>query len=190
MGDIAYKEPPWIEIIDGKTVMMSPRPRVDHNRIIRNLTRMFGTYLLGKPCEVFADGADVHLDEKNLFIPDVMIVCNPDIIRPDAIYGAPDLVVEILSPSTARNDRISKLQTYGKAGVREYWIVSPLAHTVEVCLQQNGTLALDNVYIDAPDWELENMSAEERAKVHEDIKVSLYDDFIVSVHDIFYKVER
>ena len=188
MGEAAYKEPPWVELIDGKTVMMSPRPRIDHNRVIRNLTRIFGDYLWNKPCEVFSDGVDVYLDEKNHFIPDVMIVCNQDIICPDAIHGAPDLVVEVLSPTTTNYDRGTKREAYARAGVTEYWIISPIGRFVEVYLQRNGRLVFDAAYEDVPDWELDRIQPDDRTKIHDTIKVSLYDDLIVHVHDVFYKL--
>lgn len=188
MENVARLDPPRVEIINGKTIMMSPSPRLEHNTIISNLTRIFGNYLLDKPCRVFSDGVDVHLDEKNLFIPDVMIVCNLSILRPNAIYGAPDLVVEVLSPSTMRNDRGAKLETYGHAGVREYWIISPLARTVEVYLNHNGRLIFADAYTDLPDSEFEKMNKDDRKDIHTDIKVSLYDDLVVSVRDIFHKM--
>lgn len=95
------------EIIGGRVVMMSPA-RTDHQRVARNIARFFGNYLEGKTCEVFGDGALLYLSEENQFIPDGMIVCDPGKIREDGVHGAPDLVVEILSPSTASNDRIIK----------------------------------------------------------------------------------
>ncbi|MCI6284203.1 Uma2 family endonuclease [Selenomonas sp.] len=181
-------DPIPMELIDGKVVMMSPRPRLSHNRVVTRIAHIFEGYLEGKPCISYSDGADVYLDEKNHFIPDVMIVCNHDIIHEDAIYGAPDLVVEVLSPSTMNYDRGPKLEAYSRAGVREYWLVSPLARTVEVYLNHDGALAFDCVYEDVPDWELERMDADDRKNVHMDLKVSLYDDLIIPVRDIFYKM--
>ncbi|WP_294152500.1 Uma2 family endonuclease [uncultured Selenomonas sp.] len=160
-----------MEKIDGKIVMMSPRPFVKHNIITTNISRIFGNFLVGKPCVVFGDGVDVHLDEKNTFIPDVMIVCNQDIIHEDAIYGAPDLVVEVLSPSTMRRDRTVKMKKYAAAGVREYW-----------------TFELDEVYVDFTELELKAMDEEERQAVKWQIKVSLYDDLFVDVKEVFEKV--
>lgn len=189
MGEPAFKEAPWIELIDGKVCMMSPRPRPKHNRVINTLTTIFENYLWDKPCQVFTDGVDVYLDEKNHFIPDLMIVCNKDIIKPDAIYGAPDLVVEVLSLRTAKNDRTKKLEAYARAGVREYWIVSPLERSVEVYLQQDGRLVLDNVYHDVPDWEYEKMDPEDQAEIHREIKVSIYDDLVIHTRDVFHKID-
>ena len=181
-------DPTPMELIDGKVVMMSPRPRPAHNRVLTRIAHIFEGYLEGKPCIPYSDGVDVYLDEKNHFIPDVMIVCNHDIIHEDGIYGAPDLVVEVLSPSTTNYDRGAKLETYGRAGVREYWLVSPLARTVEVYLNHDGKLSFDCAYQDVPDWELERMDEDDRKNVHMEIKVSLYDDLIIPVRDIFYKM--
>ena len=103
MGEAAYRDPPRFELIDGKTVMMSPCPRTMHADVISNINHIFQTYLWDKPCKAYTDNVDVYLDEKNHFIPDAMIVCNKDIIHRDGIHGAPDLVVEVLSPSTSRN---------------------------------------------------------------------------------------
>jgi len=124
MENLAYKNEDRYEIIDGKVVMMSPRPATNHNRIIRNLSILFGIYLKGKRCEAFSDGVDVHLDKKYTLIPDAMIICNKNIIQDDGIHGVPDLVVEVLSPSTAARDKGIKKDLYEKFGVREYWIIS------------------------------------------------------------------
>ena len=181
-------DPVPMELIGGKVVMMSPRPRPAHNRVLTRIASIFERYLEGKPCVPYSDGVDVYLDENNHFIPDVMIVCNHDIIHEDGIYGAPDLVVEVLSPSTTNYDRGAKLETYGRAGVREYWLVSPLARTVEVYLNHGGVLTFDCVYEAVPDWELDRMDDDDRKNVHMDLKVSLYDDLIIPVRDIFYKM--
>lgn len=168
--------------------MMSPRPLIRHNLAAGNIHHIFASYLWGKTCVPFADGVDVHLDDKNWFIPDVMIVCNPDIIKEDAVYGAPDLVVEVLSPSTMTNDRGPKMLAYAKAGVKEYWIVSPLSRSVEVYLNHDGTFMLDGTYYDYSGTELARMNDEERAAIKKEIKVSLYDDLFVPVKDIFYRL--
>lgn len=189
MGEAAYKEEPWIELIDGKVFMMSPRPRPMHTDIAGNIYHLFQTYLWDKPCKVYNDGVDVYLDEKNHFIPDVMIICNKDIIHWNAVYGAPDLVVEVLSPRTEQNDRGKKMRAYARAGVKEYWLVSPLARSVEVYLLQDGTFVLDAVYHDIPDWESERMAPEDKAEIRTEIKVSLYDDLIIHVRDIFHKID-
>ncbi|MEC1176904.1 Uma2 family endonuclease [Metasolibacillus meyeri] len=173
------------EIIDGETIMMSPRPTLNHNRVITNLAVVFDKYLDGKKCEYFTDGVDVHFDEKNRVIPDSMIVCNTDILKPNGIYGTPDLIVEVLSPSTARKDKGDKKTLYEKHGVKEYWIIDPVAKSIEVYLLKDDRYELDNVYTVIPDWDWEQMTEEEKKEAVLTFKVSLYDDFIIDIKDIF-----
>ena len=133
----------------------------------------------------FADGTDVHLDNENTYIPDAMIVCDRSIIKDDGIYGAPDLVVEVLSPSTMQNDRGPKMRHYAAAGVKEYWIVSPIGQSVEVYYNEGGTFLLDAAYTVYSDWDLERMDDDERQAIRYEIPVSLYKDFRVNVKDVF-----
>ena len=92
-GNLAYKEEPWEEELNGNIVLMSPRPSVNHNRVASKIFATFYNCLKGKSCEAFVDGTDVYLTEKDHVIPDVMIVCNQDIIKENGVHGAPDLVV-------------------------------------------------------------------------------------------------
>lgn len=175
------------EVIDGKPVMMSPRPSFNHNRVASNINFVFELYLRGKKCTPFADGTDLYLDENNLFVPDFMVVCDPDKIKPDGIHGAPDLVAEVLSPSTARNDKTRKKDTYARCGVREYWIVSPGDKTVEVYRIDGTEFVLHNIYALHPDWQLAQMSDEERANLETHFQCSLFDDLDIALEDIFYR---
>lgn len=179
------------ELIDGKIFMMSPRPRVEHATVCTNIASEFRSYLKGKTCRAFCDGVDVFLDENNRFIPDTMIVCNPDIIKHDGIHGAPDLVVEVLSKTTAKNDRSKKKYTYAKYGVKEYWIVDTWSKSVEVYYNQDNWFVLDNIYYYLTDEEIaenNNMSDNDIDKIKEytdSIKVSICDNLIVKLKDIF-----
>lgn len=179
------------ELIDGKIFMMSPRPRVEHATVCTNIASEFRSYLKGKTCRAFCDGVDVFLDENNRFIPDTMIVCNPDIIKHDGIHGAPDLVVEVLSKTTAKNDRSKKKYTYAKYGVKEYWIVDVWSKSVEVYYNQNNWFVLDNIYYYLTDKEMaenNNMPDNDIDKIKEytdSIKVSICDNLIVKLKDIF-----
>lgn len=186
--NLAYTDTVPSEKINGEIVRMSPRPAINHNRISGNIYRIFANYLDGKRCEAFGDGVDVHLDEQNTFSPDVMIVCNPDIIKNDGIYGSPDLVVEVLSPSTAKRDKGIKKDLYEKHGVKEYWIASPNDKSLEVYLLKDGKYVLDDIYTVYPDWQWEKMTEEERSEVHLNLKVSLYDDFTVDIRKIFSRI--
>lgn len=179
------------ELIDGKIFMMSPRPRVEHATVCTNIASEFRSYLKGKTCRAFCDGVDVFLDENNRFVPDTMIICNPDIIKHDGIHGAPDLVVEVLSKTTAKNDRSKKKYTYAKYGVKEYWIVDVWSKSVEVYYNQDNWFVLDNIYYYLTDEEIaenNNMSDNDIDKIKEYtdfIKVSICDNLIVKLKDIF-----
>ena len=176
------------ELIGGKLVMMSPAS-TNHNRLVRNIVGLFDRHLRGRSCEAFTDGEIVYLTEEDHFIPDVMVICDPDKVRSDGIYGAPDLVVEVLSPGTAQYDRRHKKDVYEKCGVREYWLVSPGDRTVEQYLLQNGALVLHQIYADCPEWMLKRMTPEARAAVATEFKCSLYDDLTISMDDVFDRVE-
>lgn len=185
--NLAYQEEQRKELIDGKVVMMSPRPSFNHNRVASNIFWIFESYLHGHKCTPIADGMDLYLTEANQIVPDFMIVCDPDKIKNDGVHGAPDLVAEVLSPSTARNDRTRKMEIYAQCGVREYWLVSPGDKTVEV-YRTNGTeFVLHDVYTLHPDWQLAQMSEEERAALITHFKCGLFDDLDISLDDIFYR---
>ena len=189
MTDLAYAINDYerYELINGESYMMS-RPSVNHAQIKGNILSSFRNYLRGKTCRPF-DEVDVFFDDDNNFIPDVIIVCDPEIIEDDGIHGTPDLVVEILSPSTARNDKIKKKIAYEKYGVKEYWIVDPFAKSVEVYLRKDEKLELNNVYPTYRDFEWKRLSEEEKAAVEKAIKLSIYDDFYVTLEDIFENVK-
>ena len=175
------------ELIDGQLVMMSPRPSVNHNRMVGNIFGVFQNYLKGRKCEPFSDGVDLFLDEQNRFVPDFMVVCDPSKIQHDGVHGAPDLVVEVLSPSTMKNDRTIKKEVYARCGVLEYWIVSPTEKSVEQYLLSDSRFELQAVYALYPDWELKQMTEEELAAVPTHFKCSLFDDLEISIEDIFYR---
>lgn len=183
--NLAYQEKLWEELIDGEVVLMSPRPSVNHNTVAGNIFILLHQYLKGKTCRPFADGVDLYLTEKDRFVPDGMVVCNRGKIKADGVHGAPDLVIEVLSPGTARYDRGKKMRAYEKAGVREYWIVNPADKTVEQYLLDVGELVLHDVYSLLPDYMLEKLTEEERAALVTEFRCSLYDDLVISLEDIF-----
>ena len=177
------------ELINGEAYMMA-RQSVKHMRIEGNIFGRFDRFLRGKKCTALFE-VDVHLGEGDDVIPDVMIVCNPDIITDRRVEGTPDLIVEVLSKSTGKKDRREKLETYAKYGVKEYWIVDPLNKSVEVYLQYEGRLVLARIHYCYSDKELSYMNDKEKsaAETQNSIKISLYDDFIVDVRDVFENVE-
>ena len=117
--NLAYAYDCREELINGKVVAMSPAAS-NHNRIAGDIYGIFWSYLRGKKCEPFGDGEAVYLTEVDHFIPDFMVVCDPDKVKSNGVHGAPDLVVEVLSPGTTKNDRGRKMDVYGQCGVREY----------------------------------------------------------------------
>ncbi len=184
-SNLAYREEFREELIGGKVTAMSPRPMYNHNHIAFNIAVLFSNYLRGKPCTAIPDGTDLYLTEEDRFVPDVMVVCDRDKIRRDGVHGAPDLVVEVLSPSTMRNDRMRKKKVYQACGVREYWLVDPENRTIEQYLLQDGKLELNMVYASCRDDELERMSEQEKAELETHFQCSLYSDFDIALEDIF-----
>lgn len=184
--NLAYQEEIWEEVINGQVVAMSPRPRFNHNHIASNIYVIFRNYLRGRKCTPIMDGTDLYLTDNDRFVPDFMVVCDRDKIKHDGVHGAPDLVVEVLSPRTETYDRKHKKAVYEKCGVKEYWLVSPEAKSVEQYLLEDGNLTLSEVYAQEPDYMLAKMTEEERSALVTRFKCSLFDDLDIQLEDIFY----
>ncbi|MCI8561429.1 MAG: Uma2 family endonuclease [Dorea sp.] len=130
----ALPEGELAELIDGKMYMMGT-PTTTHQRIIGFLHLKFGNYINGRKgkCEVFLSPYGVYLNETdNYVIPDLLVVCNKDKVDEKGCHGGPDLVVEIVSPSSKKMDYAIKLFKYRTYGVREYWIVDPEKRRIQV----------------------------------------------------------
>ena len=130
------------ELHDGEAVMMAPPLKI-HQEIFVQLVLQIGNFLKGKKCKLYPAPFGVRLFPKNdrsddtFFEPDIVVVCDSEKLDDRGCNGAPDLIIEILSPSTARYDRLYKFRKYQKAHVREYWIVDPETKTVQVCILDN-----------------------------------------------------
>ncbi|MCL2350620.1 MAG: Uma2 family endonuclease [Defluviitaleaceae bacterium] len=122
-------------------------------------------------------------------MPDVSVVCNKDIIKYNGIHGAPDLIVEILSPSTVKYDRAYKKDLYEQHGVKEYWIVDPKNMTIEVHILTDGKYILDNIYVKHSDHWLKHASKDELAEVVNTFKTSLFNDLIIDVREVFEGID-
>lgn len=183
-GNLAYQDWHREELIGGNVVAMAPAS-AGHTYVADGILSIFRHYLKGRTCIPFGDGLLVHLTDKDKFVPDVMVVCDRDKIKKNGIYGAPDLVVEVLSPSTAKNDKGYKKKVYEASSVPEYWIVDPSQRSIEVYLLQDGRYDLDNIYTLYSAEELEEMTDEERAALVTEFKCHLYDDLTIRLEDIF-----
>ena len=132
------------ELIDGRIVDISPAPTRKHQRVLGAIFLQVGPQLEGHRCEAYFAPFDVRLpkpiqsadsDDDTVYDvvqPDLVVICDPDKLDEQGCVGAPDLVVEILSPSTAFKDQTDKLSLYEKNGVPEYWVVNPERQTVQV----------------------------------------------------------
>ncbi len=123
------------ELIDGQMYMMAPPIRI-HQKLISQFTKVIGNYIDAKhgACEVYPAPFAVFLneDDLNYVEPDISVICDKGKLNDKGCNGAPDWVIEIVSPSSSRIDYGVKLFKYWSAGVREYWIVNPLKKAVTV----------------------------------------------------------
>lgn len=152
------------ELIRGE-VHLTPAPNTKHQFVVHNLDMSLGAYVhKNKLGEIWEAPLDVRITEDTALQPDLIFVASTraEIIREEFIAGTPDLVVEVLSASTAAHDRATKLPLYAEAGVKEVWLIDPQAKTVEVLKLQgkkylvDATLAGDQVLTSNlfPGWQL------------------------------------
>ena len=134
------------ELIDGRVFMMSPAPLLSHQDAAGEIFRQAANALHGKSCRAMIAPVDVRLpahaeaDENTDTIvqPDVFVVCDPNKLDRRGVRGAPDWIVEVLSPKTAGRDQIEKRRLYERHGVREYWLVHPTDRVLTLYHLENG----------------------------------------------------
>jgi Uma2 family endonuclease len=157
-----------VEVFDGVVYDMAS-PSQEHQTILLELSTFLNSYIKGKKgtCKVFIAPFDVKLSDFPLTIvqPDIMIVCDKNKLDGKRCNGAPDFIVEIISPSNPSDDYIRKLYYYKNAGVREYWIVDPRRKTVTVNYFEGDMLNITYPF-DAT------------------IKVNIYDDLLINFSEI------
>ncbi|MBC7391423.1 MAG: Uma2 family endonuclease, partial [Opitutaceae bacterium] len=143
-----------VELIKGKIFNMSPAPGSYHQRVSGNIFKDFAVFLNKKPCKVFIAPFDVRLsmfrnDQEILTVvqPDICVICDLSKIDEKGCNGTPDLMIEILSPSTKKKDVQDKFQLYEESGVQEYWIVYPLEKLVDVFLLEDNKYRLVKKYV-------------------------------------------
>ena len=136
-----------VELIKGKLFKMSPAPNRSHQTLVLDIAVSLRIFLSGRKCKVFVAPFDVRLpgkskDEKdilNVVQPDVCVVCDESKLDYKGCLGAPDIVVEILSPGNNSVELKNKYELYEQSGVQEYWVVSPQDETFLVYTLQNGS---------------------------------------------------
>ena len=123
------------ELIDGQIYDMAP-PSPMHQELVMELSATLRDYIKknGGPCKVYPAPFAVFLneDDRNYVEPDISVICDSSKVDNRGYQGAPDIIIEIVSPSSQRMDYLTKLFKYRTAGVREYWIANPLQRTVQV----------------------------------------------------------
>ncbi|MDD2724659.1 MAG: Uma2 family endonuclease [Methylovulum sp.] len=130
-----------VELIRGKIMLMAPAPNLKHQRISRDLLRPISNYFHKHPCQVFHAPFDVSLydsrksklADREIFSvvqPDLCVICDPDKLTVQGCSGAPDWVIEILSPNNSKRDARIKFDLYEENGVSEYWLVYPYEQSV------------------------------------------------------------
>ncbi|GEA17590.1 Uma2 family endonuclease [Moorella sp. E306M] len=132
------------QLIGGKLIM-TPAPDTYHQIILMRLIEKLLFFLAGKDLGIlFTAPVDVFLEEKETYQPDIIFIAKDrmHIIETTKIKGAPDLVIEILSPSTGYYDLKKKARVYARCGVKEYWIVDPEDKSIEVFQQKEGNFVL------------------------------------------------
>ena len=134
------------ELIDGEAYAMPPAPTISHETLAGQLFRQIDEALDGVPCRALIAPVDVLLptpDEAGDHVttvvqPDILVVCDPEKITERNVRGAPDWIIEVLSPATARHDHLTKRALYERAGVREYWLVHPVDRVLTVYTLNDG----------------------------------------------------
>ena len=173
---MAWDESERIELIYGAPFMMAPPVR-RHQEALTALMGQLYDYLKGKTCKVYAAPFAVRLFERDgdypkdvdtMVEPDISVVCDTSKLDDIGCKGAPDLVMEILSPTTQRHDRVTKFNLYQQAGVREYWIVDPTGKSVQV-------FVLDDDHYVAKDF----------GTAKDTVKVNVLEDCAIDLSQVF-----
>ncbi|GAB6051174.1 Uma2 family endonuclease [Hydrogenophilus islandicus] len=151
---LTWPEDARYELIDGEVYAMAPAPNRRHQEVVLELARQIADALEGTPCRPYIAPFDVRLPRANeadeaidtVVQPDISVICGKERLDEHGCRGAPDWIIEVLSPATAAHDQIVKRAVYERAGVREYWLVHPTDRVVTIYLLENGAYGKPAVY--------------------------------------------
>lgn len=137
------------ELIDGEAYAMAPAPTISHQSVVLSIAKQIDEALDGTPCRTLIAPVDVLLpapdqaDDRTTTVvqPDILVVCDPAKLTERNIRGAPDWIIEVLSPASARHDHLTKRALYERVGVREYWLVHPVDRVITVYTLKDGQYA-------------------------------------------------
>ena len=157
------------ELIDGQFYDMAAPSRI-HQEILSSLHLEIGNYLRSKKgsCKIYPAPFSVKLfdNRKTVVEPDISVICDPNKLTDQGCSGAPDWIIEIVSPSTSSHDYVRKLNLYMDAGVREYWIVDPVQRHIVV------------YYLEKTQFKMTTYTFQDK------VKVNLYDDLWISLQEL------
>ena len=158
-----------LEVLGGQFRIELGGPGLNHYYVSENIGEIFRKYFEGKGCkarEVFDGKVGVFLTDRDMTIPDIVIIGDEAVTTNWGIFGSPDLVVEVSAPDTSELDRGYKKDLYEKCGVKEYWVIDPAQELVEIYVLKGGKYNLNS-----------------------EIKTSLFDDLDISVNEIFVGID-
>ena len=144
-----------VELIRGKIFKMSPAPNRFHQELAGDIHTSLNSFLKGQPCRAYIAPFDVRLPRRSkedkdivtVLQPDICVVCDPSKLDKRGCLGAPDIVVEVLSPGNNAKEMKNKYEVYEEAGVKEYWVVSPQDQTFLIHMLENGKFHLSPVMV-------------------------------------------
>lgn len=142
-----------VELFKGRVLKMSPAPAPIHQKVSLNLTLKLSTFLKGEYCQLFYAPFDVRFydasgDIRTVVQPDLCVVCDKSKLDERGCLGAPDLVIEILSPGNSKREMDLKFNLYQEAGVLEYWIVHPTEKVIWIYVLNNGEYTTHKPFVE------------------------------------------
>ncbi|TCP30589.1 Uma2 family endonuclease [Scopulibacillus darangshiensis] len=165
------------ELIDGVPYNMSSAPSRRHQKILMNISTEFSVYLKGKTCDVYQAPFDVRLPNSNetddeittVVQPDLVVICDPKKLDDKGCIGSPDLVIEVISPSTMQKDLKEKFYLYERMKIQYYWLVYPEENIVTIfTLTDEGKYGRPDIYAGK-----------------DKIDIGLFQDFTIDLADVF-----